>query len=246
VKKAESLLTVFVLFVIIFVGCNKKSPTEGSTDSMVTDIDGNTYQTVKIGNQVWMAKNLKVTHYRNGDPIEHLTDNSTWAGLSTFTGAYCAYSNEESNAEKYGYLYNRWALTDIRHIAPEGWHVPTDDDWNELEMYLGMSQIQADSTGWRGTDEGGKLKETGTNHWNSPNTGATNESGFTARPGGYRDYNNGNFSSLGISVHFWSVTQSDVHPVRLTWYRSLDYSKSEVKRSFTENNSGFSVRLIRD
>ncbi|MCK4448089.1 MAG: fibrobacter succinogenes major paralogous domain-containing protein, partial [Candidatus Marinimicrobia bacterium] len=129
----------------------------------VTDIDGNTYQTVKIGDQWWMAENLKVTHYRNGDPIPNVTDNTDWSNLTT--GAYCNYDNNASYVTTYGRLYNWYTVNDSRYIAPSGWHVPTDEELKELEMYLGMSQSQADYTGYRGTDEGGKLKETGTTHW---------------------------------------------------------------------------------
>ena len=157
-------------------------PICGPETGTVTDIDGNTYQTVKIGDQWWMAENLKVTCYRNGDAIPNITDGTTWASLST--GAYCEYNNDINNVATYGRLYNWYAVTDSRNIAPAGWHVPSDAEWKQLEMYLGMSQSEADATGWRGTDEGGKLKEVGTMHWNSPNTGATNESGFTALPGG--------------------------------------------------------------
>jgi len=177
---------------------------EGGPDSTgtVTDIDGNVYKTVKIGNQWWMAENLKVTRYRNGDPIPNITDNHTWVDLST--GAYCNYNNDISNVATYGRLYNWYAVDESRNIAPAGWHVPTDDEWKQLEIYLGMSPTEADETHWRGTDEGGKLKETGTTHWYSPNTGATNESGFTALPGGYRV--SGGFSSLGFGAYFWSST----------------------------------------
>lgn len=152
----------------------------------VIDIDGNVYQIVTIGTQVWMAENLKVTHYRNGDVIPNVTDGPTWAGLTT--GAYCEYDNNVASVATYGRLYNWYAAVDTRNIAPDGWHVPSDEEWKQLETYLGMSQAEADAIGLRGSDEGGMLKETGTSHWDSPNTGATNESGFTALPGGHRRY----------------------------------------------------------
>jgi uncharacterized protein (TIGR02145 family) len=129
-----------------------------TVSNTVIDIDGNTYQAIKIGDQWWMAENLKVTHYRNGDPIPNVTDSTEWSNLAT--EAYCVYENDESIAETYGYLYNWYVVNDSRNIAPEGWHVPTDEEWKELEMFLGMSQSEANGTGWRGTDEGGKLKET--------------------------------------------------------------------------------------
>ena len=215
---------------------------EGGTDSTgtVMDFDGNVYQTIKIGNQWWMAENLKVTHYRNGVPIPNVTDNTAWYNLTT--GAYCDYGNNVSNVATYGRLYNWYAVADARNIAPVGWHVPSDAEWKQLEMYLGMSQADADATGWRGTDEGGKLKETGTSHWVSPNTGATNESGFSALPGGYR-YTDGTFNSMGYTAYFWSSTENySLH----AWYRGLNYGYSKVYRISNHKPPGFSVRCVRD
>jgi uncharacterized protein (TIGR02145 family) len=206
----------------------------------VTDYDDNVYQTVLIGDQCWMMENLKVTHYRNGDPIPHVTDGGTWSGLST--GAYCNYDNDPANVATYGRLYNWYAVDDSRNIAPAGWHVPSDEEWKQLEMYLGMSQAEADDEGWRGTDEGGKLKETGTTHWQSPNTGATNESGFTALPGGYRGYS-GYFSDMGGSALFWSSTELYSY---YAWGRYLDYGYSQVYRNYYSRHYGFSVRCVRD
>jgi len=211
---------------------------EGS--GTVTDIDGNVYQTIKIGDQWWMVENLKVTHYRNGDPIPNVTDGGTWSGLTT--GAYCEYNNDPGNVVTYGRLYNWYAVDDSRNIAPEGWHVPSDAEWKQLEMYLGMSQAEADATGWRGTDEGGKLKEAGTTHWLSPNTGATNESGFTALPGGYR-LGSGLYYSVGSNALFWSSTEYDGYGA---WFRYLGYSSSQVYRYDYDERGGFSVRCVRD
>jgi uncharacterized protein (TIGR02145 family) len=206
----------------------------------VTDYDGNVYQTVLIGDQCWMMENLKVTHYRNGDPIPHVTDGGTWS--EDTSGAYCNYDNDSANVATYGRLYNWHAVDDSRNIAPAGWHVPTDDEWKQLEMHLGMSQAEADDVGWRGTDEGGKLKEAGTTHWQSPNTGATNESGFTALPGGYR-HNDGTFYHMGDNAYFWSSTEigSDY-----AWARHLTYSSSLVFRYDNYRRYGFSVRCVRD
>jgi uncharacterized protein (TIGR02145 family) len=207
----------------------------------VTDYDGNTYFTVKIGDQCWMAQNLKVTHYRNGDPIPNVTGDTEWSNHST--GAYCEYDNDPANVDTYGRLYNWYAVDDSRNIAPEGWHVPTDAELKQLEMYLGMSQAEADGTGWRGTDEGGKLKEAGTTHWLAPNTGATNESGFTALPGGLR-YFDGLFTNLGNYAYFWSSTEFSGD---FAWYRNLDYYGSQVGRYYYfDKHYGFSVRCVRD
>ncbi|MBN1999215.1 hypothetical protein JW935_16775 [candidate division KSB1 bacterium] len=208
---------------------------------IVTDIDGNVYKTVKIGDQWWMAENLKVTKYRNGDPIPNVTSNSEWANLTT--GAYCNYDNNDSYVSTYGRLYNWYAVNDSRGLAPAGWHVPTDAEWKQLEMYLGMSQSEANETGYRGTDEGGKLKETGTGHWSSPNTGATNESGFSGLPGGYR-FHDGTFNVVGSSAYFWSA--SSAYSGYYAWYRPLYCNRSDVYRSGNYVQDGFSVRCVRD
>ncbi len=212
-----------------------------ANDEPLTDINGNTYHIVKIGDQWWMAENLKVTRYSDGDSIPNVTDNSEWTGLST--GAYCAYNNDTSYVDTYGLLYNWYAVDDSRNIAPEGWHVPTDEEWKQLEMHLGMSQSEADDTGYRGTDEGGKLKEVGNEHWNSPNTGATNESGFSALPGGSRHYYHGTFTNIGYSGYWWSSTE---YSSARAWYRSLTFHRSDVYRYYGNKRPGFSVRCVRD
>ena len=138
----------------------------------VVDIDGNVYNTVTIGTQVWMVENLKTTKYRNGDAIPNVTGNASWVALST--GAYCWYNNDAATYKAtYGALYNWYAVGDSRNIAPSGWHVATDSEWTTLSTFLGGESIAGD-----------KLKEIGTSHWLSPNTGATNSNGFTAFPGG--------------------------------------------------------------
>lgn len=209
------------------------------SDSTVTDIDGNMYKIIKIGNQWWMAENLKVIHYSNGEAIPNVTDNTEWINLST--AAYCNYDNNSGNAATYGRLYNWYAVNDSRNIAPAGWHVPTDEEWKELEKYLGMSQSDADNPGWRGTEEGGKMKEEGTTHWQSPNTGATNSSGFSALPSGYR--RDGNYYYMSYGADFWSSTE---HDSGYAWYRLLSYDRSDVGRNGNYKQGGFSVRCIRD
>lgn len=207
----------------------------------ITDIDGNTYQTVKIGNQWWMAENLKSTHYRNGDPIPNVTDGATWEGLTT--GAYCEYNNDINNVAIYGRLYNWYAVNDSRNIAPEGWHVASDSEWKQLEIYLGMSQTMADSDGWRGTVEGGKLKESGTAHWLSPNTGANNESGFSGLPSGYRQYD-GVYQNIGLNDFFWTSTFYNISYAARS--RALIWSESRINRNYFSRDWGFSVRCVKD
>jgi uncharacterized protein (TIGR02145 family) len=201
------------------------------------------FKTVKIGDQVWMVENLNVDHYRNGDPIPEVKHPVEWVNLTT--GAWCYYNNDPANGKIYGRLYNWYAVNDSRGLAPEGWHVPTDEEWKELEMYLGMSQSEADSKRYRGTNKGGKLKEADTTHWESPNTDATNEIGFTALPGGYRGHSGGcgYFDSMRYNAYFWSSTERGSDSA---WYRTLNYSVSEVSRNYSNKHYGFSVRCVKD
>jgi len=207
----------------------RSEPTQTQATTTVTDIDGNTYQAVKIGDQWWMAENLKVTHYRNGNPIPNVTKNTQWSSLKT--GAYCNYDNDPNNVNTYGRLYNWYAVSDNRNIAPDGWHVPSDAEWRTLVNYLGGESVA-----------GGKMKEIGTTHWKRPNEGATNVSGFAALPGGGRGYD-GSFFYLGTYAYFWSSTESGSYSA---WYRALYYSYASVYRDYYDKLSGFSVRLVRD
>lgn len=246
--KCQKSLVYLIMATLSFsfsCGKDKATNSDSTGDTTVTDIDGNVYQTVTIGTQVWMAENLKVIHYRNGDTIPNVTSTSDWGYLTT--GAYCNYENDAGNVATYGRLYNWYAVDDSRNIAPGGWHVPSDEEWKQLEMYLGMSQSDADDVGYRGTYEGGKMKATGnkeggTGLWYSPNTGATNESGFTALPAGYRSIN-GDFGDLGFNVYFWSSTEYDSDDA---WSRNLYYYYAQVDRSYYLKKCGFSVRCVRD
>ena len=213
-----------------------------ATTGTVTDIDGNVYQTVKIGDQWWLAENLKVTHYRNGEAIPNVTDANEWYNLTT--GAYCEYDNNSANVETYGLLYNWDAVSDIRNIAPEGWHVPTDEEWKQLEMYLGMSQAEADDTGWRGTDQGSQLAGNA-GLWSDgalENNAAFGSSGLAALPGGYRD-GNGDFDNVGNFAGFWSAAGSSSASA---WSRLLSFGNGYVYRLGDDERGGFSVRLLRD
>ena len=226
--------------VLKMAGIRTDSPTMTVLrEEAATDIDGNTYKVVKIGNQWWMAENLKVTHYRNGDPIPNVTSNSGWEGLST--GAYCVYDNKESHADTYGYLYNWYAVNDWGNIAPAGWHVPTDEEWKQLEMHLGMSRSKADDELSRGKKEGGKMKEAGTTHWDSPNTFATTASGLSARPGGWRGGDG--YRRMGDSAYFWTSTEGSF---KHAWDRCLSCRSSDVYRSDSRSGWGCSVRCVRD
>lgn len=201
-----------------------------------TDIDGNSYQTVKIGNQLWMAENLRVTHYRNGDLIPNVTSDRQWSGLGIIInasrGAYCYYNNDANNLSTYGCLYNWFAIKDSRSICLTGWHIPTDVEWKILETYLGGSSVA-----------GGKMKEAGTTHWDFPNTRATNESGFCALPGGYRN-GGGSYNGMGSNAQFWSSTEGSGNYYAL--YRLLGCYYSQVLRSDDSKESGLSVRCVMD
>ncbi|NQT27307.1 Ig-like domain-containing protein [candidate division KSB1 bacterium] len=208
--------------------------------SSIADIDGNIYKIVQIGDQWWLAENLKVTHYRNGEAITHVTD---WSNLTA--GAYCAYKNDENNADTYGYLYDWAAVKDSRNIAPEGWHVPTDEEWKQLEMYLGMSQFEADDIFYRGTNEGSKLADNAS-LWSDgalKNNSVFGESGFSALPGGCHHFTGNFFGGMGFSAYFWSSTSA--HSLN-AWGRKLYDRNSEVYRYSTSIQDESSVRLVRD
>ena len=235
-----------IVLCLVFAGCrrDKNNPIESIELVYATDIDANTYKTIRIGRQLWLAENLKVTHYRNGDPIAKVTDHNEWNNLTT--GAYCSYANNDTNMEIYGLLYNWYAVYDERGLAPNGWHIPTDAEWKELEIYLGMSASASDSIGPRGTDEGGKLKENSTIYWQSPNSGATNISGFEALPGGYRLSNKGYFELCGTGM--WWATRNSVNDPYSAWTRSLMYNHAQVDRMylFGQSSFGFFVRCVRN
>ncbi len=206
----------------------------------VDDVDGNTYSTVMIGTQVWMGSNLKTTKYNDGSEIPNVTDNTAWGALST--GAYCWYNNDAGTYKAiYGALYN-WYTVDNnasskvasnggKSICPTGWHIPTDSEWSTLSDYLGG-----------GSAVGGKLKETGTTHWTSPNTGATNETVFTALPGGLRYYDGLSFQNIGSSGYCWSSSPTTV----FAHYRSMEYNSSSIIDSYLNKKFGISVRCLKD
>jgi len=195
---------------------------QGNGDS-VTDINGNVYRTIKIGTQIWMVENLKTNKYRNGEYIKYEGSNYAWPFLTI--GARCYYDNLKSNDSTYGTLYNFYTLTDPRNIAPLGWHVPNDHDWENLFIFLGGESVA-----------GGKLKETGTIHWLDFNY-ATNESGFTALPGGFRD-GDASFHDLGYYGYWWSSSCSLISMLNVN-----------TSVSVTPNVNpyiGLSVRCVKD
>ncbi len=224
-----------------------------AVSNTVTDVEGNVYQTVVIGDQRWMAENLKTRRYSDGSWLTLVESSTAWDGLGSTSKAYCYYDNDASNANTYGALYTWPAAMNgvnssdanpsgIQGVCPSGWHLPSDEEWKQLEMHLGMSRAQADNTEYRGTDEGGKLKETGYTHWESPNTGATNSSGFSALAGGYR-LSTGIFGYFNSVAAYWTSTH---HSSDRAMDRALHHDGSQVYRRDLPKSAGYSVRCIRD
>lgn len=197
----------------------------------VTDASGNVYNTIKIGNQVWMVENLRTEKYRNGDAIPNVTDGNAWSNLTT--GACCDHSNTPSYSNPYGKLYNWYAVNDSRNIAPQGWRVATDNDWDVLISSSGGSAIA-----------GGRLKDASTNYWASPNTGATNDVGFTALPSGLRFGYDGTYPYFNNqSTTFWTSTLLSSSSV---WTRQLTYNSIGVNHYYSSFNQGNVVRCIKE
>jgi len=199
--------------------------------STVTDYQGNVYNTVKIGDQCWLKENLRSTKYNDGTNIPNVTDNSTWANLTT--PAYCWYNNDYATyGSVYGALYN-WYTVDTEKLCPIGWHVPSDTEWTQLTDYLGGESVA-----------GSKLKEAGTTHWNSPNTGATNESGFTALPAGNRSaIPIGEFININQYTFYWSSTQQDGNNA---FFIYLMYNMVLSQTNNTNKVTGLSIRCLKD
>jgi uncharacterized protein (TIGR02145 family) len=215
-----ALLLFTGIFLALSSGCEKTTEKRG-----LADIDGNIYDTVVIGIQVWMAENLKTTRLNDGTKIPLVTSDTAWSNLRT--PGYCWYGNYEAffNLNHYGALYNYYAVKSGK-LCPAGWHVPDTDEWYTLITFLGMDIA------------GGKMKETGTRNWLSPNTGATNESGFNALPGGFRNAYYKDFQRFRISGQFWHSEPADV--MRVT------YSSEDVIHGSLSQNDGASVRCIKE
>ena len=201
-----------------------------SNETELSDVDGFvTASSVTIGTQRWMTKNLNVSRYRNGDKIPQVKDSLAWQSLTT--GAWCYYKNDRANGAAYGKLYNWYAVHDPRGLAPVGWHIPSDAEFTTLSTFLGGDAVA-----------GGKMKEAGTAHWFPPNTDATNSSGFTGLPGGYRN-EYAIFGKDGIYNYWWSATE---YNSIYAWNRYLYYGSGALTNSFERKTRGLSVRCIKD
>jgi uncharacterized protein (TIGR02145 family) len=246
-KRIWSFLFVVIGITVLFTFSCKKddntpdNPTNGKTTAIfnpvldygsVTDQEGNTYKTIVIGTQTWMAENLRTAKYRNGDSITEITDSIEWSNLKT--GAYCNYENRNSDEmiATYGRLYNWHAVSDSRNLAPLGWHIPSNDEWTTLISYLDGETLAIK-----------KLKEQGKTHWSDFNEGSDNSSGFTALPGGWRWglY----FMSMGDAGYWWSSTEDD-NKIN-AWYRNLTIQPDETVTPYIFfKECGFSVRCVKD
>jgi uncharacterized protein (TIGR02145 family) len=227
-KKIIYLLSVTFL---LLQACSSSNNDNNTNTTSVSDVDGNVYQTVSICNQTWTKSNLNVAKYRNGDVIPQVQDATQWTNLTT--GAWCYYNNDPINGPIYGKLYNWYAVNDQRGLAPNGYHIPSDSEWTNLISCLGGVTVA-----------GGAMKESSTINWVSPNTGATNSSGFTGIPGGYNYYG---FNDIGIRGYWWTsseyISQGGVdygkYYALYTFIASADYS-------YTFKTTGYSVRCIKD
>lgn len=240
----KQLLFTLTLSIFILISCDKDDDIIEKSGK-VTDIDGNEYKTIAIDKQLWMAENLSVTKYRNGDPIITGIVDSGWANTDK-KGAFAIYphekidglDSEEEVLDAYGGLYNWYAVADERGLCPEGWRMPDDEDWIQLINYLeGEAK-----------DAGGKLKSTRTEpdshpRWNSPNTGATDKTGFKAFPGGVQS-NNGLFVHIGNRGYWWSSSNHGIN--NTAWLLHLNNNNNNAVINATNNEAGLSVRCLKD
>jgi uncharacterized protein (TIGR02145 family) len=195
----------------------------------IADSDGNIYNTILLKDKIWMTENLKTASFSDGTTIPLVVDNNAWLTLSS--PGFCYYNNDEiTNKASYGGLYN-WFAVNTGKLCPSDWHVASDQEWTDFTSFMAGEIIA-----------GGRLKETGTEHWLSPNTGATDEKGFTALPGGRRD-NNGIYDQLGLDGNWWSSAESDM---KESWYRNMNYNMEAVSRNHQSKTNGLSVRCIKN
>ena len=218
-----NLKIILIISLPILLSCH--NPAE--PDEILKDIDGNVYQTVQIGNQVWMAENLRVSRYRNGDPIPRVMTDADWSSLNS--GAWSYYLNSESNGSIYGKLYNWYAVADERGLCPEGWHVPGESGWELLIQALGGEEIA-----------GGKMKSTSL--WLDPNVGATNISGWSGLPGGNRR-EHGAFIEIRFAGFFLSSDEVSATRAPFWYLVSFDQDIRTLERS---KRRGYSVRCVRN
>lgn len=222
----------FLVFLfVVATAAFAHSQAGGAASSSVIDIDGNSYRTVRLGTQIWMAENLRVSRYCNGDAIPEVSGNSPWTRSQTGARSNANNTGDQQTIEAYGRLYNWYAANDKRGLAPAGWHIPSVSEWQVLMDYLGGREVA-----------GGHLKAAGTKHWQYPNTSATDSSKFTALPGGNRDGNGGQFRNFGSSAYISLIGNE-----QKTWFAYLNFENGEVIVGSDDYLSdGFSIRCIKD
>lgn len=245
-KSSIYRISVIAFLVLIMYSCEKDNDyevnlTNDQTSSVfnpnltygtMTDQDGNIYKTIHINGQTWMAENLRTTKYRNGDMVPQIMDNSIWSSVSE--GAFCNYENTENidTIATYGRLYNWYTVSDSRNLAPEGWHVATNSEWELLTLLLGGNDIA-----------GSKLKEIGDSHWYATDESVTNESGLTIMPSGTRDPSKGTFCCMGTYGFYWSGTQADDS---YAWTMKLYRTPYHSERMPSHMNYGYAIRCVKD
>jgi len=232
-RKTNWIILLVAGLMMLTFGCKKSSDDNPQPVTTISDVDGNVYHFVTIGTQVWLVENLKTTKFNDGTAIPNVTDN-TWGSLST--PAYCWYNNDAGWKPVYGALYN-WFAVNTGKLAPAGWHVATDADWATLVAYLGGDTVA-----------GGKLKSTGTVEaitglWFSPNTGATNSSGFTALPDGYRFSTTSGFDQINRHGYWWTAT---VNGTSTAWEYDITYNYADAYRNYSLKTDGYNVRCVKD
>lgn len=240
----SAILFLYLLCIVVLAGCSKDEVDDNDKikpeTGAVLDLEGNVYLTVRIGGQWWMAENLRTAIYNDGSEIAHPESDNDW--IAATGGAWVYYDNDSELVQTYGSLYNWYTVIDERGLCPDGWRVPSDEDWQELEIYLGMSRETASLKGLRGDAEGGMLKETGVVYWETPNVGATNETWFNALPAGSRQTEPlPFFGFIGEDAYFWTSTPVDEN---YAWSRSLTFKTAGIIRLESRKGLGYSVRCL--
>ncbi len=243
------MITKQLFFVAVFIftvlSCTKETDGNNEKDNTfgtVEDIDGNVYNTVVIGDQTWMAENIRVTTYSNGDKIPLVSDDDEWVALENndTDKAYCFYDNDESEyAEDYGALYTYAAVVngesydgdDVQGLCPDGWHIPSASEWKELISYVGGSDVAA-----------GLLKESGTSHWEMTDSDISDEYSFSALPGGYRYLYDASYNSLGWIGYWWSSSENTAYDATIFYMNNSSY----VSNRYEAKSNGASVRCVED
>ncbi|HEX2393949.1 MAG TPA: fibrobacter succinogenes major paralogous domain-containing protein [Bacteroidales bacterium] len=245
IVKIKFCILLCCVLSFVFISCDKRGKDKDDdnnttgiifnadkTYGTVTDVDGNTYKTIQIGTQIWMAENLKTEHYANGDAITYITDFDMWENI--LEGAWTYYNDNENMNKDYGKLYNWYSVEDSRNICPSGWHIPDDPEWEALLSNLGGYLVA-----------GAKIKETGLNHFAYTNEGSTNESGFTALPGGMKDFGSISFD-LGLSGYWWSSTNANDYYDLDAYYYYIGRDVDPVLNGTGDKNNGISCRCVKD